>query len=265
MPRRLKPIAAQRIVITGATSGIGFAIARHATAHGARCLLVARYADGLQALVDDIESHDGRAAWAVADAQDVAALRAVTDMALRLFGGFDSWINNASVAAFGTSGSAVYQRVFELGFSSVVNGSLEAADHLHARRDGDAGAIINLGAPRSVPATASNAGCRASERDPVSAFTDSFRDELDAVHSPISVSLIRPAAIASGSPGGHTPPRYDPAAVARGVLHCAAHPTRELDVDSSVPVGTLATRITARLSERLKGCTGSGAPPVDSR
>lgn len=273
MSRRLKSIADQRLVITGATSGIGYAIARQAAARGARCILVARYADGLQPLVDDIERRGGRAVWVAANPADAAALGRVTETAMHVFGGFDSWINNTGIYAFGHSESAVYRRVFEIAFSSVINGSLEAAEHLHGHRDGYAGTIINLGSPRTGLDGAARAEPDGHDPHPVAEFTAAFRDEMDAMDSPISVSLVRPAAFASArpgraesfAPGGKPHSRYDPAAVARSVLHCAAHPTRERDADSCLPVGTLATRITARLSERLKTAASHRAQPINSR
>lgn len=243
--RRLKPIAEQRIVITGAISGIGFAIARRAAAQGARCILVAHYADGLQPLVDDIERHGGQAVCVVANTADIDTLRRVTETAQRVFGGFDSWINHTGVSTFNTLDTSAYRRVFEAGFSSVVNGSLEAAGHLDTRCDGYTGAIINLGPARQEAGVSFDAP-RMADRYPVAEFTDAFRDELDAAGSPISVSLVRPALGAgyrlgrAGKPRAARPTRcYDPTVVARHVLHCAVEPTRELNIDSQWAHGAL--------------------------
>lgn len=276
MRHRLKPIAEQTMVITGATSGIGLATARRAAAEGACCVLVARDEQGLQQLVEEIENEGGQAIHVAADVADADALRRVTETVRQRFGGFDTWINNAGVSVFGPMREidpADHRRVFDTNFWGVVNGSLEAAEHLHERGGDHAGAIVNLGSlvsERAVPVQ----GMYSASKHAVKGFTDAFRVELNAARSPISVSLIKPASIATPFPdrAGNRldkratlpPPLYDPDVVARAILHCAAHPTRDLAVGGATPLVTLLARLAPRLTDRFLAATGERAQTTDA-
>src|SRR5687767_9243870 len=97
----LKPLDQQTIVITGASSGIGLVTARQAAKRGAKLVLTARSEAPLRELADEIHSRGGQAAWAVADVADEAQLRAVAQLAVERFGGFDTWVNDAGVSIYG--------------------------------------------------------------------------------------------------------------------------------------------------------------------
>jgi NADP-dependent 3-hydroxy acid dehydrogenase YdfG len=92
-------IAGKVVVITGASSGLGEATARHLASLGARLVLGARRQDRLEALAADIRAAGGQAEFAVTDVtrkQDVAAL---VQVALDRFGQLDVMINNAGLMA----------------------------------------------------------------------------------------------------------------------------------------------------------------------
>ena len=146
----LKPLDQQAIVITGATSGIGLSTARRAARAGACVFLIARGEEDLKKLTEELQGQGARCAWAVADVADYDALAEAADKCRRLFGGFDTWVNNAGVSIYGNIRETTLKdqrRLFETNYWGVVNGSMVAVEHLRGRPAG--GAIINVGSTLS--------------------------------------------------------------------------------------------------------------------
>jgi NAD(P)-dependent dehydrogenase (short-subunit alcohol dehydrogenase family) len=101
-PRRLtdrgalrKEVEGKVVLVTGASFGLGEATARRLGAAGATVLLVARTADRLEALADEINAVGGTAFAYPADLSDEAAVTGVVERILTAHGGVDIVINNA--------------------------------------------------------------------------------------------------------------------------------------------------------------------------
>ena len=242
MKIKLKPIAEQVIVVTGASSGIGLVTARAAVARGARVMLVARNETALRKAVAQIAAVGGEADYAIADVGDLAAVQAAADKALARFGRIDTWVNDAGVAIYAKlieTPPDEHERMFRTNYFGVVNGANVAVAHLR----GEGGALITVGSiAADIPSPV--LGAYAASKHAVKGFIDSLRIELLADAVPIAVTLIKPAGI--GTPiGEHAanhgaglyqgealipPPVYDPQLVADVILDAAEHPRREITV-----------------------------------
>jgi short-subunit dehydrogenase len=260
MASKLKKLNEQVIVVTGATSGIGLATARLAAERGAKLVLVAREADALDALAHEMRQRGAEVATVAADvgvADDVARIGRT---AIERFGRVDTWVNNAGVGIFGTQQEVALedmQRLFQTNFWGVVNGSLEAVRLLKAH---GGGALINVGSEvsdRSVPLQ----GTYAASKHAVKAFTESLRMELEKDEAPISVTLIKPAAISTPFPQhaknymANEPslpaPLYSPELAARTILHAAEVPERDLFVGGAAKLGSVLSQLLPRTIDRF--------------
>ncbi len=217
----LKPVAQQVIVLTGATSGIGLTTARMLARNGAKLFLVARNEAALKTVCAEITAAGGHADYAVADVADAGAVEAAAVKAVAVFGGFDTWINNAGAFIYGRLDEVALEdqrRLFDVTYWGIVHGTLAAARRL--ARTG--GAIVNVGSVLGEIAIPYQ-GAYCAAKFAVKGFTEAFRREVEAERQPISLTLIKPAAINTpftdharnrmDSPGTRNPPpAYDPAA-----------------------------------------------------
>lgn len=263
MPIPLKPLNQQVIVITGASSGIGLTTARMAAAQGAKLVLASRNEEAMRQLEQEISSSGGQVATVVADVGSRDDMRKLAQTALDRFGGIDTWVNNAGVSIYGRIEEVSDEdsrRLFETNFWGVVNGSIEAASHL--KKSG--GALINVGSTlsdRAIPLQ----GMYCASKHAVKGFTDALRMELEEEGAPVSVTLIKPAAIDTPytqhatnylpSEPQNPPPVYAPEVVARAILHAATHPTRDLFVGSAGKMFSSMEKYAPRLTDRLMEAT----------
>jgi short-subunit dehydrogenase len=112
-------LAGRRILITGASSGIGRSLAEQAARRGARVLLAARSAGKLEELAYTLAARGGDAVAVPADVTSDADRRRLIEAAQERFGGLDILVNNAGVGSFGhftDSSEEVLRRVMEVNF-----------------------------------------------------------------------------------------------------------------------------------------------------
>ena len=236
----LKPLHEQVMVITGASSGIGLATALSAAKKGVRLVLASRNQEALEQTAEQIRMAGGEAIHFALDVADREQVQHLAEAAIRHFGGFDTWVNNAGVSIYGKLSEVSEEdnrRLFDTNFWGVVSGSLIAASYLRNR----GGAIINLGSELSDVAIPLQ-GMYAASKHAVKGFTDALRMELEEEGAPVSVTLIKPAGINTPYPQharNYTdheltlpPPVYEPEEVASAILHAAVHPERDIFVGS---------------------------------
>ena len=258
-----KPLDQQVIVITGATSGIGLATARMAARRGASLVLAARSDDGLQLAADDVRTMGGRAIPVVADVADPDAVEQIGETAVREFGGFDTWVNNAGISIYGKLEEIPLgdmRRLFDVNFWGVVHGCRTAAKHLKAR----GGVIINIGSvvsDRAIPLQ----GIYSASKHAVKAYTEALRMELEREDAPIALTLVKPTSIATpyidharsymAEKPTLPPPVYHPDAVARAILRCAERPVRDVVVGGAGHMISTMGRLAPRLADKYMEAT----------
>ncbi len=257
---RLKPVSEQVIVITGASSGIGLATARLAVRRGASVVLVARNKAALEKIAMELRARGGKVALCSVDVAQEGAADRIADTAIEAFGGFDTWINGASVTDYGTLeeiGIAEHRRVFEVNYFGILQACLVALAHLRER---GGGAIINIGSILSDRALIEQ-GPYSATKHAVRALTEVLRMDVDREGLPISVTLIKPGGIHTPFPEharNHmdAPPRvpqmiYGPELVADAILFAAEHPRRQLYVGGNGFVLATLARLFPRATDRL--------------
>lgn len=87
----------QVVVITGGSSGLGEATARHLAANGAAVVLGARRLDRLQVIAKDIEANGGSATAVQTDVTDQSQVQNLVDTAVSEYGRVDVMLNNAGL------------------------------------------------------------------------------------------------------------------------------------------------------------------------
>ncbi len=176
-------------VITGASSGIGEASARALVADGHRVALLARRAERIQALADEL----GEGALAIqADVTDRASLVAAATRVQSELGGADILINNAGVmllAPFTSEQQAEHRQMLEVNLLGAITATEVFLDQL---RDGD-GDLINISSVAGRTARSGNAVYAATKWG-INGFSEGLRQELQP---DIRVTVIEPGAVAT--------------------------------------------------------------------
>ena len=258
MAINLKKLSDQVVVITGASSGIGRATAKMAAERGARLVLAARSEEALIDLENSIKLAGGQAISVFADVGKQEEVERIAETAQTHFGGFDSWVNNAGVSIYGklTDVSLTdQQRLFDTNYWGAVYGSLVAVRGLKDH----GGAIINIGSTvsdRALPLQ----GAYSASKHAVKGFTDALRMELEHDGAPISVTLIKPGAIATpyiehaknymDVEPTFPPPVYAPEVVAEAILYAAENPVRDLFAGGGGKALSMAGHYAPRLTDK---------------
>jgi len=196
------------IVITGASAGIGAAIARRLGRDGNRVALAARRAEELQAVANEI---GGGAIAVIADVTRRADVERLRDEALRAFGSIDVWINNA--------GRGISRPVLELSdedFDEMMTVNVKSALYgmqavvpYFIERGG--GHLINISSFLGRVPIASHRSAYNAAKAALNALTANLR--ADVASTGVNVSLVMPGLVATefarnviGTAAGAAPP-----------------------------------------------------------
>ncbi|MFE2073448.1 SDR family NAD(P)-dependent oxidoreductase [Streptomyces misionensis] len=183
------------VLITGASRGIGRAVALAFAREGARLVLAARSAEGLAGVEAEVRALGSEALSVPTDVTSPEAVTALVDAAVARFGRIDVLVNNAGIGKVGGVESAAFEddvrqtmRASLFGMINVTQAVLPVL-----RRQGS-GVIVNMSSVMGRKAFA-RFGSYAIVMHGVSAFSDSLRQELAGAG--IAVSVIHPALTAT--------------------------------------------------------------------
>jgi NAD(P)-dependent dehydrogenase (short-subunit alcohol dehydrogenase family) len=233
-----KPISQQVMVVTGASSGLGRAIAQLAGERGAKVVVTARTDEALANCVAEIERAGSEALAVPADCTDQQQVEHVVAQAVERFGRIDTYVANAIVTVYAEVERLLpdeLRRVIDVNFFGVAYGFWAALPHLRASKGTFlhiSSALAYRGIPLQGAYCASKAGLRA--------LLESARVEEQKAGTGVDISLILPGAINTpqfdrdrqkiGYQPQPVPPIYQPEPYAEAALHCAENPIRELPV-----------------------------------
>jgi NADP-dependent 3-hydroxy acid dehydrogenase YdfG len=231
-----KPARPLTVVVTGASAGVGRAIATRFATGGARLGLIARDRDALQALAVEIRALGSVCAEAALDVSEARAVEAAAERFEDELGPIDIWINDAMVTVFSPVHEITpeeFREVTEVTYLGVVHGCMAALKHMRPRGRGH---IINIGsalAYRGIPLQSAYCGAKHAIRG----FTASVRTELKHDRLAIPVTLIELPAVNTpqfdwARTHMETQPRpmgtvYQPEAIAEAVFRAAQRAPRE--------------------------------------
>lgn len=181
------------VLITGASSGIGEALAREFAARGTRLLLVARRADRIGRLAGEINLHGGRAIAVSGDVTQDGALEHAAEVARTEFGAIDFVVANAG---FGVNGLVEdlkledYRRQFETNVYGVLRTFYATVEDLKKTK-GSFAIVGSVSGHVAAPTTSAYAMSKFAVR----AFADALRAEMKP-HG-VGVTLISPGFVRS--------------------------------------------------------------------
>jgi NAD(P)-dependent dehydrogenase (short-subunit alcohol dehydrogenase family) len=260
-----RKLSEQVAVVTGASSGVGRAIARAFGAASAKVGLIARTREALENAAREIQQHGGEALVLPLDVSDSAAVEKAAAHVVERWGRIDTWVNDAMVSVFSPVSQMEpeeYRRVSEVNYLGTVYGTLAALKYMRAQRSGT---IIQIGsalAYRSIPLQSAYCASKAAIRG----FTDSLRCELFHEKSPIKICMLQLPAVNTPQfdvvrtrlprHPQPVPPIYQPEVIAKAALHVAEHPTRELWIAGSAIKAIVGQRIIPGLLDRYLGKIG---------
>jgi len=198
------------IVITGASSGIGAALARQRASAGDSVVLAARRADKLASVV---ETCGARALAVPADVTVRADVHRLRDAALDTFGHVDVWVNNAGRGinrGVLDLSDADLDEMFLVNTKAPLYGMQAIVPHFQQRGEGH---VVNVSTVLTRVSSATFRSAYTAAKAALNVLTSNLRTDLGGTHPRIRVSLILPggvpgefqAASLGGTPASNAP------------------------------------------------------------
>ncbi|MFT4937029.1 MAG: NADP-dependent 3-hydroxy acid dehydrogenase YdfG [Paraglaciecola sp.] len=188
-----KPLTGKTAIVTGASSGIGRAIAKQLGDAGAHVFLSGRSTEPMLASKKEIEDAGGKATVITADIRDVEQVRGLVTSAVELTGQLDIMVNNAGLSYTGSivdGDPEQWRAMLETNVLALLAGCQAAIKAMRVCKA--QGQIVNIS---SVAAQRNNTGVYGSTKHAVNVISSSLRDELE--NDTIRVTNVMPGATAT--------------------------------------------------------------------
>jgi NAD(P)-dependent dehydrogenase (short-subunit alcohol dehydrogenase family) len=263
----------QVVVVTGASGGIGRAVARMFGARGARVALLARGEQGLDGAADDVRRAGGRPLAVPTDMADFEAVDGAAARVEQELGPIDVWVNVAFTSVFAPFTEIrpeEFQRVTDVTYLGYVWGTRAALQRMLPR---DHGKIVQVGsalAYRGIPLQTAYCGAKHA----IQGFNEALRCELLHNRSKVRTTMVQMPAVntpqfdwvLSRLPrhAQPVPPIYQPEVAARAVVYAADHPRRrEYWVGATTVATLIANKFVPGLLDRYLARTGFKSQQTD--
>lgn len=260
------------VVITGASAGVGRALARDLARRGASLGLLARGIEGLDGARAEAESAGAPVLAVPTDVADADAVEAAAARIERELGPIDVWVNNAMVSVFSPIAQMTpeeFERVTRVTYLGAVHGTLAALKRMQPR---DRGTIVQVGsalAYRGIPLQ--SAYCAAKHA--LQGFNESLRAELLHDGSHVRVTMVHFPALntpqfdwsRSRMPRQPqpVPPIFQPEMAADAIVWAVDHPQREVLVGWPTVKAVLGNSLTPGYVDRYLARFGYDAQQTD--
>ena len=228
------------ILLTGASSGIGEATARHLGARGHRLLIGARRAGRLKTLTAELNAAGGTVEYRPLDVTSLEDTQAFAGFALKIFGRIDVMINNAGVMPLSPLEAlkiTEWNRMIDVNIRGVLHGIAAVLPHFHERKGGHVINVSSIGGFQVWPTCAVYSGTKFAVR----AISEGLRLETKEIR----VTIVSPGVVESELAHTITDPStrdmiedfrkvaLTPDAIARGIAFAIDQPT-DVDVNELI-------------------------------
>lgn len=185
-----RKLIGKRAIVTGASSGIGWHLAKQLAASSVQVVACARRQQRLQQLEQEINASGGKCVSVAGDITSLSTRQELLDVCLSQFGGLDILINNAGIGAMGRFDEAHAERmrqIFEVNLFAVTD---LIRDSLPIMKKGNEPIIVNMSSVlghRAAPLKSEYCASKFA----IHGFSDSIRAEL--AENGVDVLLVSPS------------------------------------------------------------------------
>ncbi|WP_124703237.1 SDR family oxidoreductase [Sulfuriferula multivorans] len=196
-------IAGKIVVITGASSGLGEATARHLSEQGATVVLGARRIDRINALAKELAGNEGKAIAVQTDVTQYEQVKNLVDTAVEKYGRIDVMINNAGLMPHSPLDRLKiddWDRMIDVNIKGVLYGIAAALPYMQKQKSGHIINVSSVAGHKVRPASA----VYAATKHAVLALSEGLRQEVKPYN--IRTTVISPGAIDTELPNSVTEP-----------------------------------------------------------